>query len=677
MDDDKGQRNKKRQRTSLKRTMTWNDQPAFLDASASIAVATFGARRLPELQQLYRPKALIQAEHVAFESGGGQTSSRHLRRRTTSHQSRRHRHRFPSNPPPKTSTTRKAKRSCKESLCEGHFDWNVPTNESTRPHWMMTHLWHAKRFHVQTLWGWRVPVAHTNRGARAVLRLTSREKHTTLQDLSFCRQPIRIQSLEKCSKEDLVKCMGRILPDWSTDPSVVTTTHMGEGMLHHVDMFPRGAIGPIVWHVTHDASAEQWNVDLRIHPSICHSVMDCLKALQSSCPSQLKLPSFETNTIKKLCCFRIAGANATQILQDVLNPLPSTDLPPKECEWTTLLHDDASLSHGLIAKVSIDAKSGDDALLVRQLPRSMDCDANRAVAGWDLYYSSAHAYNIWMALALKCVVIGMVEQMHLNLECEPPVLTFPRDYMDTEASQQYWECEDTDWRFVRQLYEGGWGRLPIKKKVSLKKISWKALTGKNNHETNQETVQEKDNSSQDDPVIVRGAFGQPFLAVLLGCGQSIQPYEENNRCGAHRRKRRRSVPFHAVRQAQPCNRQYTESWRQMIHALLRNLTLPAILNAHIRVAGEGTVHAGDEIYVGSTFAGIITAGCFSPIRGVCHGLAALSAHKILEALANINMSTQHIGRVVRLSNGTKQLQVAGSIGPQSDQYNEVTISLIL
>ncbi|VDO78888.1 unnamed protein product [Schistosoma margrebowiei] len=29
--------------------------------------------------------------------------------------------------------------------------------------WLPTHIWHAKRFHMITKWGWRLPYAPTNK----------------------------------------------------------------------------------------------------------------------------------------------------------------------------------------------------------------------------------------------------------------------------------------------------------------------------------------------------------------------------------------------------------------------------------------------------------------------------------------------------------------------------------
>lgn len=787
---DTGQRGGSKQRQRTGRPPSWKDQPAFLDASASISVATFGARRLVELEQLYHQSSssssiLIQPEHVAFQSGGGQTSSRHLRRRTTSHQSRRHRHRFPTtttathaaNITTKSSQTRKAKRSSSGLLCQGHHGWHNtsrallipqptlasddrPTSKKNAPllSWMMTHLWHAKRFRMESLWGWRVPVAHTNRGGRAVLRLTSSSTsssssqtktttpatsthhHCTLQDLTFSRQPVSIrfssrETSSSSSKDQFLKCIARILPEWnnldpnilrgmmldnasSNNPVVTTTRMMGEGMLHHMDQFPRGAIGPTWWHVTtttqysaddsDECSRKQWNYHLhfRVHPSIHSTALNCLQELQLNHPQLLELIPHKNidddddnnKSQLPLCCFQIGGANATDMVQDIFHPRPSPDLDVKEWNWKTLVtenkskEDDvlSSLRHGSIVRVVMDllqSTSNDtscgktksaNVVLVHQKPRPLDCDANRAVSGWDLYCDPDQALAIWTALALKCVVIGVVEQSHLHLECEPPIPNFPRDFIDTEESRRYWassndvEKEENDWSLIRKLYESGWGRLPTKKTVPLANISWERLVDSRDGGVNEELKLQNP-----DTVIVRGAFGQPFLAALEGCGQLIRPSNDTNPISSvRRRKRRRSTAPNTAKQAQSLSKEQREKWRQMVQTLLDNLSLPAALQAHIRVAGRGTLQSGGEVFVGDSFCGFVTTGSFSPSRGMCHGLAILGAARLLQALVCVDDSAS-LGRVVRLSSGTNQIQLRGSLRQAPGTHSYVTISLLL
>ena len=154
--------------SSKKRKRQWKDLPAFMDASATVSVGLFGSRRLPELKAMYSAvtkSSTAVSPNQTLTSGGAKTSSRHLRRRTTAVERSKHRHRYPSASKLSQSTTRKARRGKQSSLCQGHFEWQkgycIQAEETESPsnvHWVTSHLWHTKRFHMESLWGWRVPL---------------------------------------------------------------------------------------------------------------------------------------------------------------------------------------------------------------------------------------------------------------------------------------------------------------------------------------------------------------------------------------------------------------------------------------------------------------------------------------------------------------------------------------
>ena len=482
------EKSRKRHRPSWKK-----EQPAFLDASASVSASTFGARRIPELKQLYLQRhqcstlakeISVVAQDVAFQSGGGQTSSRHLRRRTTSHKSRRHRHRFPTSGPEtnpeKKSFTRKAKRSSPSTLAQGHHDWNKlqisPSLETKRVQWIATHLWHAKRFHMEALWGWQIPVAHTNRGARATLRLS--RTHCLIQDVTWERQPsIYLEFSRDSPTPILVQGLSRILPSWAMDSSIAkrleqNTIVTGECILHHIDRFPRGAIGPVWWRV------ENHVLQVMGHPSIQPRIIENILQLRTNLPTVFREAKKETfnGIIRRRCVFRLSGTGVRKALEKSIGLQMQGQLSEAA----------EMLPHGATVDVTIALPGVDDVvsvLLVRVQPRPPDCPGNRVVAGWDLYCESQYACQIWTQLSMNCSAIGMVDQSHLQLECEPPLPLFPRDFVDSEESSKYWmpssesdRCDpQTSWSRVRRLYEGGWGRLPIGKSLDLKGVQWSKL----------------------------------------------------------------------------------------------------------------------------------------------------------------------------------------------------------
>jgi Ribonucleases P/MRP protein subunit POP1 len=462
----------------------WLEQPAFLDASATVSASIFGARRLPELKSLYRSfsktKKADKRQHNAISgttdkednnvvdpvtknprvnnnvakqrsdqfllSGGGKTSSRHLRRRTTNLNSRK-RHRYPSghklspsssssqtvenaidqeedkssaslelnqeqqrdgethDPPTEMKNTmarkktRKAKRSNRSTLCAAHYDWQAFINDDQRrqqqrqddnmeksrilmdketkdslpssavihskPHqkqlqlqlqpvqWMTTHLWHAKRFHMEDLWGWKVPLVHTNRGARAILRLTTPSVAQTkqqkqqqqqqqqdppkswIQDVSWQSQPLVVRARQL---EILVTAMQRLCPGLLDSPShhhpntLLCGSSIGEGVLYGIDEFPRGAIGPAMWRIvyTDEPSSPQpqplncknmatgmWEFHVWMHPSIRKMVRRCLEQLVPQYTQQLECLGNLPGGMSRLS---LRGAHATATVCQVLSP---------------------------------------------------------------------------------------------------------------------------------------------------------------------------------------------------------------------------------------------------------------------------------------------------------------------------------------------------------------------
>lgn len=735
---------------------SWKDLPSYLDKSATVSVSLFASRRLPELKDLQTQLRTAEDQNErqygsrcckgvqpedALRSGGAKTSSRHLRRRTTAVERKKHKHRFPLGDRSSShSTTRKAKRSRKSTLLEGHFEWrrnsNVSTDDTTtitksKVHWLATHLWHAKRFHMETLWEWRVPLCHSNRGARAVLRL-EQEQRCSLQDITWKRKAVAISSTLSLSL--LVPLLSRICPEFAASRAVLAGIEMGSGMLHHLDQFPMNAIGPIRWVVSKEREAEAccWIVQFFVHPSIYSSLVDNLRQLTRG-ESEIQME--DSPEIIGSSCFRVCGSSSTDILRHALQPKHDEETRVTSWNWCKVpsrQEADTCLRHGSIFSVTVDPgdsylkaarrnpvddspsledlkthmvqvhkhlehvnleKEKDDGvymrttkknkiLLIWQAPRKLNCLPNHAVSGWEIHCSDPTlAKAIWMKLVLAgpCCPMGMAEESHLRLECSPPMLMFPRDYVDTEQGRLYWNGENPSWNVVRRLWEGGWGRLPIKSAtVTFSPTRWNRLVSidYSKEDENVEQMKEKDpwsiqqegpideSSKEEDEetsdeidcttVVVRGAFIQPFLQALQGCGQ--QPKEPSIETKQQQRtNHRRARPLNEMLKAPPLSKQQSITWKESCFGLRSSLSLPALLVCHVQVADKGVLQSGDKVYFGATCLGYVTTASFSLGRGTCHGLAMAGAARLLHALESSN---REAGRHVRLLDGARSLQLA-------------------
>jgi hypothetical protein len=767
---------KKRKRTS-QTTSAWKDLPAFLDASSSVSAGIFGSRRLPELKHLHRASVQEKSSQDSsaattttttttatspFASGGGQASSRHLRRRTTS-RNRRIRHRFPAGngKQPKTqrtdeeddndteeaetskddaaaatttttSTSRRAQRSHRSTLCREHYTWQsggadnnnkisteTVTSLQSKIHWMTSHLWHAKRFHMDSLFGWKVPIIHINRGARASLRLA--QTHSCLQDVTWKSQPLSANFKEF---PILLQALVRICPNVASSKAVLCGSCIGQGVLYEVDQFPRGAIGPAQWMIQQhtlkeeNSSSLHWSIYLWVHPSIRPDLDKCLQLiLPQSANDQTTPCSFVGRLFQNgTSCLQLRGAQATSALCRALSPSSCATTSKSQWDWNAIFGGTAAvndnwgclseLPHGAIflaqfqpdggitrsavnansnnapaadnisvhiSKVqkaidqwspsSVDKTCSDEelegthVLLVWNQPRDLSEDhpSNQAVCGWDIFCSPSIASQLFCLLTMEnACPIGMVDEAHLMLECHPPMLVFPRDFVDTRQGQLYWGRGEGDneefknWQRVRLLLEGGWGRLPVTKMepTCLSKLSFgEILTGaaaKDNKDNNydEEEIESKDEVNTDDVVVVRGSFGQPFCDALAGCcvlPPITFPVKKQNR----RKRRRVRLPTQLVHSMAPSNDQ-ASSVSAMCHSMLQSLSLPAVIPCHLTLAGPGKLLPGTQLVAWNPNQkhtkkclplGIVTAGGFSSSRGVCHGVGILGASRLLEILA--------------------------------------------
>lgn len=518
------------------------DLPAFLDASATVSASTFGSRRLPEIKALWNaatkdvdgnnPSIMSIPTEEPLKSSGGKTSSRHLRRRTTSHKSRK-RHRYPAGAPAElltspnkedatdaevdaaTPQSRRSRRKNKSNLCGKHESWRM-TNNATMDvvvadpnesitksetkkaaHWMTTHLWHSKRFHMAALWGWQVPMVHTNRGPKAALRLI-REGKTLIQDATWrMAQPMVVESSHDKNGTVVQSSLQRLCPNFqlsSSDQTEELTT--GRGMVHDLDQFPLNAIGPITWLVSRQrpllggATASDSTTDFYVYfwvePSIESKVwaeFAKLEAVVQSTdqPFQFGFPSTSVETSNQLscsgmACLQLRGINATATLQKALAKsvnnsrvgasgaqlaghqrlLDNNELHTQRPNGTVISVDVVLSQSTTNNAENINKESslieGCKALAVSHcICDPTNLPQNAPGIGWDIYCDANIAKELFLALVLtgQACPIGVVEEAYIKLECQPPIASvFPRDFPETELGRKYWrlgsQCDDED-----------------------------------------------------------------------------------------------------------------------------------------------------------------------------------------------------------------------------------------
>lgn len=166
---------------------------------------------------------------------------RHMRRRAVSHDKRRLPKRLKDklanepDPPKRKRPSRKHRRRPRNLLAEY-------ARRQRRHVWLETHVWHAKRFKMADLWGYRVPLHPCDKGIRAAYRGSAR--HVLLHDLSYYNCIELIGEVEH-----LLEKLSLIT---SSDAGLtfkaklyLSGTQEGSTVLYHRGMYPYGAIGPV------------------------------------------------------------------------------------------------------------------------------------------------------------------------------------------------------------------------------------------------------------------------------------------------------------------------------------------------------------------------------------------------------------------------------------------------
>lgn len=363
-------------------------------------------------------------------------------------------------------------------------------------------------------------------------------------------------------------------------------------------------------------------------------------------------------------------------------------------------------SQDVIHAMNLESLQPNDMMLVSHCPRNPNIIQNAGCCGWDVFMDPQKLHDIFLTLVLKgnACVIGMLDEAQLRLECDPPLLVFPRDYPDTKEGIHYWQSRNHEWRLVRACLEGGWGRVNVAglTKALQNDADWQAILDRKlrpihwNMLVAESAVTEKDGSvvqsnadtakeSGSHVVVMRGAqFGQPLFHAMQCCGQ-LPPLLTTE--VARRRKRRKVKASHEPTHTIPNSREQLASLHEMIGGLLKAMSLPAVMTCRVLVHGQGTLDSGFRILAchdghADELIGFVTAGAFSPARGCCDGVGIIGTARFLRSLQQVSCSAA-AGRVVMQSDGSRQVEALALVACKDKSmdhkavFHQATISILL
>jgi hypothetical protein len=533
-----------------------------------------------------------------------------------------------------------------------------------------------------------------------------------------------LQGIVKAEEEArLEQAIGRLIPDFA----LTSIDCSGEGMLHENDSFPTCAVGPVTWICTrgrpllsslsepstrNSAECTDGKVEMKedisqlwiylfVHPSIRPTALSLFRAMFSSNNGKIEGPAVLDGINGGLVCFQLRGLSAASCLEKVLM-ISTGDLHTEPTLHDFLNGNDATSTtlnqHGSLLWPSSMQRCSLPFCLRRVCLRDTTAaKANNYFAcGFDLFLcpvgsllrdqEQARAKTIFHNLVLAgACPIGLTEEAALQLECDPPIPVFPRDYPDTEQGKLYWYSSYDGWLYVRKHWDGGGGRIRIKcDELVPESVDWSELVANI-------SMHNGEISSGSSVVVVRGAFADPFRATLTGVGNlpgpsTVGKASDQDNASARRRRRPSDTPYCAA--APPRSAAEFVVHQEICQSLLSALTLPAVLLCHVQVLGKGILKPRARLYRWAAetgpggadkapLLGIVTAAAFSVARGCSHGMAVVGATAFLQAIA-VPQSEGAYVMVRRLHGKGRQLQLKVCVRPQNQDSLrlEATLSLL-
>lgn len=205
---------------------------------------------------------------------------------------------------------------------------NLMVHRNHEYKWLESHLWHAKRFHMADMWGWKIPMAPTMKQTRSLIKMT--KDNCTMRDISY--MPILSIKLKTKNEENEIS---QVLPP-STETKSILCAKLSDLLRpntrietnHHLlfpvelfkpDQFPISPIGPAEAFWVDDN-----NIWIICHPLLLDSIVESFNTEISEENVQLDIEIING----ELNIYEIYGPNASESIRSVLQP--NVNETPKE-----------------------------------------------------------------------------------------------------------------------------------------------------------------------------------------------------------------------------------------------------------------------------------------------------------------------------------------------------------
>jgi hypothetical protein len=206
------------------------------------------------------------------------------------------------------------------NMYDNKYNNDINNNQSK---WLQTHLWHRKRMTMNNLWGFCLPLYHSGRGLKTIIK--SLKDNATLYDNSYIR-PLELES----NSLDIIRDILSLYLDPSCEFMNLTDLNNEVTVLFYSkNQFPSACLGPIsIYCLPTGENNESVKVWLWTHPVLYELLK---KELQDESKLQIdKLNNNNEDETSNYCIidgisvgltrFSIRGGDSARILRDSLLP---------------------------------------------------------------------------------------------------------------------------------------------------------------------------------------------------------------------------------------------------------------------------------------------------------------------------------------------------------------------
>lgn len=233
----------------------------------------YAADRLEEI------KSMVDAiSHPTHTKLVFQTLPKHMRRRAMSHNPKRLPRKFRKShisQMTKSGTPAKLKRPSRKYRRKATNLMREYVRRQRKNIWLETHIWHAKRFHMTELWGYKLPLKSCDKTYRSNYRASA--QHCLIQDISY------MGCIELSGPLDVIRDKFEKLRNPNSGLGICAkafTCGKREGFLDlfKIDSYPLNALGPIsfLWKPINEIDADNEyirTVWIFVHPSFYDNVI--------------------------------------------------------------------------------------------------------------------------------------------------------------------------------------------------------------------------------------------------------------------------------------------------------------------------------------------------------------------------------------------------------------------